>query len=173
MPGRVSLTDLIARLAEARPDWSFVFVGGVLINAGKGTEVLRRLEAMSNVQFLGHKTYDEVAGYYRHSDVNLLAYRMGEGLWSEGCSPLKLYEYLATGKPVVSARLQVVDDHKDVLAVASTDEEWLAAIDDAVTNGGVGSKASRQAEARQNTWEVRVAAIEALIYKALQAKQSG
>tara|TARA_R110002049_G_scaffold85482_14_gene217251 strand:+ start:953 stop:2161 length:1209 start_codon:yes stop_codon:yes gene_type:complete len=165
-------TDLIARLAEARPDWSFVFVGGVLINAGKGNEVLRRLEAMPNVHFLGHKTYDEVAGYYRHSDVNLLAYRMGEGLWSEGCSPLKLYEYLATGKPVVSARLQVVEDHEDVLAVASTDEEWLAAIEDAVTNGGVGSKASRQAEARKNTWEVRVAAIEALIHKALQAKQN-
>ena len=131
---------------------------------------MKHVESISNVYSLGHKEYDEVPAYMRATDVNLLTYRVGEGLWSEACSPLKLFEYLAAGKPVVSNELEVIEPYRDVIAVARTDEEWLAAIDEALSSGGQGTVEARQAVARSNTWERRIEAIENLIYSSLKGR---
>jgi glycosyltransferase involved in cell wall biosynthesis len=157
---------LIHRLSEARPDWSFVFVGSERLSRQASKDAFEKCIGKSNVYWLERKPYSEIPQYVRATDVNLLTYRVNEGLWSEACSPLKLYEYLAAGRPIVSTQLEIVEKHRDVLAIAQSDQEWLEAIDHAISQGGQGSRESRQSVAQANTWDARILTIKALISKA-------
>jgi glycosyltransferase involved in cell wall biosynthesis len=147
-------------IAEARPDWSIVIVGGNRLNRDEDRRLFSEVVALPNVHWLGHKPYDEVAPYVCSMDVNLLAYRVGEGMWSEACSPLKLYEYMAAGKPIVSCKLAAAQAHTDVLDIAESVQEWVDSIDSAIRNFGPESREKLQRVAFKNSWAERIHAIE-------------
>ncbi|MFC1475578.1 glycosyltransferase, partial [Candidatus Zixiibacteriota bacterium] len=86
--------DLIVELAGKRRDWTFVLIGPVRTD-------LRRLRGLPNVRILGERPYEELPRYLKRFDVCLNPYK-NDGI-AAGASPLKLYEYLASGKPVVSS----------------------------------------------------------------------
>jgi len=164
--------ELIASLAEARRDWNFVLIGALTQADVIHSEGLRRCRSAPNVHLLGHKRYSEIPDYCHAMDVNLVTYKIGAGLWSEACSPLKLYEYLAVGHPVVSCDLPAVREHADVLAIAADKEEWIAAIEAALDEGGVGDPEKRRAVAKSQTWDLRVDQIESLIAKTFDRERS-
>lgn len=155
--------ELLRDLAIARPDWSIVLVGGYPHDDADMAKMKNELQARPNVFLLGAKPHTDVPMFVHSMDVNLLCYRVGEGLWSEACSPLKLYEYLAAGRPVVSADILAVAEHKDVIATASSAADWETKIAAALNGYGVGSVETRRAVARQNTWGARVEEIESLL----------
>jgi hypothetical protein len=89
-----------------------------------------------------------------------MCYRIdGNGWWLRG-SPLKLHEQLAAGRPVVGAALDAVRPFAHVLDVVRTHEEWMAAIERALSSGGVGTPARRRAVALQNSWDRRIDVLE-------------
>ncbi|MEG2857810.1 MAG: glycosyltransferase, partial [Clostridia bacterium] len=85
----------IEQVAKERPDWSVVLVGGPMPGVN-----LDYLKKYSNIHFLGLKKYDEMPAYLGAFDVCLNAFRSGN--LAKDVSPLKFFEYLAVGKPVVS-----------------------------------------------------------------------
>jgi len=104
-----------------------------------------------------------VPSYAAHMDVNTMCYRQqGDGWWL-GISPLKLFEYLAVGKPIVSSDVEAVRGHAHLIHIARTDEEWLHALQTALTAGGPGTPNQRIAAAFDNSWDHRVSDIENLI----------
>jgi len=117
---------LLVRLAMARPQWSFVLVGPVLNVDGKHEE-LATLGRLPNVHLLGHQPQSEMPGYVQHFDVCLLPYDLTG--YTRYIFPLKLHEYLAAGRPTVSSPVDAVRDFADVVSLANTDAEWLAAIE--------------------------------------------
>ena len=68
-----------------------------------------------------------------------MCYRLGDDLWVEGIYPLKLHEYLATGRPVVSADLPSIRPFAHVVAIARDLQQWDRAIEVALTSGEPGS----------------------------------
>jgi hypothetical protein len=75
--------------------------------------------------------------------------------------PTKLHEFLATGLPVVAGPQQViVDEFSHVVQLADDVDSWERAIVDGLKNGGVGTPATRQKIALENTWEKRVDLLE-------------
>jgi hypothetical protein len=94
-------------------------------------------------------------------DVHLLSYDMVAAPWTTYGSPLKLYECLAAGRPVVSAPLQTMKPMDGVIRVASSPAEWESAIEQALAQEGPDLVARRRAIAAQNSWDVRVDALEA------------
>ncbi len=90
---------LLDALAAAHPEWTLALLGEVNRN-GCG-EVLDRLAGRPNVRLLPPVPGDQVAGYVRAFDLGLLPYRRTRE--THHASPLKLYEYLAAGLPVVAA----------------------------------------------------------------------
>ena len=117
-----------------------------------GWEMCRQLP---NIHFLGEKHYTELPAYMSHMDVNTMCYRStGEGWWKD-IYPLKMHEYLASGKPVVSAALQSVQPFSHVIDIAQTTEEWGAALKLALS-GGVGTVEERREVAEENSWDRRV-----------------
>jgi UDP-galactopyranose mutase len=96
-------TELLAKAAEMRPDWSFVMVGPVV----KISE--EDLPRRPNIHYLGSKTYDKLPSYLSGWDVALMPFAMNES--TQFISPTKTPEYLAGGKPVVSTPIKDVVRH--------------------------------------------------------------
>jgi UDP-galactopyranose mutase len=120
-------TELVARVAEMRPDWSLVVVGPVV----KISE--EDLPKQPNIHYLGSKTYDQLPAYLSGWDVALMPFAMNES--TQFISPTKTPEYLAGGKPVVSTPIRDVVRHYgqlEAVKIASTPEEFVAACEQAL-----------------------------------------
>jgi len=94
-------------------------------------------------------------------DVCLLPY--AHSRWTENINPLKLYEYLATGRPVVATGIPAVQDFREVVRIADNETAFIRAIQQALDEDAPAAAARRQAVARQNTWEHRVETLSAII----------
>ena len=95
--------DLLDRIAELRPDWSFVMVGPVVKISDE------ELPKRPNIHYVGSKTYEQLPSYLAGWDVALMPFAMNES--TEFISPTKTPEYLAGGKPVVSTPVRDVVRH--------------------------------------------------------------
>jgi glycosyltransferase involved in cell wall biosynthesis len=143
---------LLSRLVAARPEWSFVFVGPV----GKidsHEDCLRELAAQPNAYFLGAKPLDALPAYVQHMDVGLLCYAVDD--YTRYIYPLKLHESLASGRPPVASPIDSLRQHADVVALASSDAEWLSEIENALCPDASTPERvkRRQDRARQHDWE--------------------
>ncbi len=146
---------LLTELAMRHPEWSFVFVGGV----NRHPEVVPYLELLGrrdNVRFLGAKSTAELATYPQHFDACVMPYAMNA--YTDSIYPLKLHEYLASGRPVIGVPIRSLRSFSNVIALASGAEAWSAAIAAALDEGSVGREA-RQAVAREHDWSRLVATI--------------
>ena len=124
-------TELLDRIAEMRPNWSFVMVGPVV----KISE--EDLPKRSNIHYLGSKTYDELPAYLSGWDVALMPFAMNES--TEFISPTKTPEYLTGGKPVVSTPIRDVVRHYGQLEgvqIAGDPESFVAGCEKALELAG-------------------------------------
>ena len=115
-------TDLLAKMAELRPEWSFVMIGPVVKIA---EEDLPRRE---NIHYLGGKKYAELPKYLAGWDIALMPFALNES--TRFISPTKTPEYLAAGKPVISTPIRdVVRPYGEMrlVEIASTADEFVAA----------------------------------------------
>ncbi len=119
--------DLIAALADARPDWSLVIVGPVV--KIDPADLPRR----PNLHYLGGKSYEELPRYLAGWDVALMPFAINES--TRFISPTKTPEYLAGGRPVVSTPIVDVVRHYgelEAVKIASTPEAFIGACDEAL-----------------------------------------
>lgn len=162
--------DLISALVARRGDWSFVFAGARAPHPDI-TAILDRLAKMPNVMFLGSKSVEELARYPQHFDVCMMPYRMND--YSKYIYPLKLHEYLASGRPVVSVPLPALAGLEQHVAVACGVDEWERAIERQLLVGAdADAQGRRQAEARRHDWSAIAGEIAALIERRLTDRRA-
>lgn len=160
---------LLAELADMKKDWSFVFVGPDLMSrlSGRLKESERQAFAlfsgMQNVYLLGLRPQNAVPHYIANMSVNIIPYVIEKGHWANAGSPLKVFEYLSVGKPVVTADLHIMRSLADVVAIADGAESWISALENAIDHGGTGSAATRFAKAKENSWDNRVETLNSLL----------
>jgi len=122
---------------------------------------MQPLQALPNVHLLGQKAVSDLPAYMHASDVCLMPY--AHNAWTENINPLKLYEYLATGRPIVSTNIPAVQDFREVLTIADNEPDFIRGIQQALQADTPEARARRQAVARQNTWEHRVDTLSSII----------
>lgn len=110
--------ELFVEVARRLSDVNFVMVGGCSLEEGWCP--------LANVHFLGRKPYDEVAGYMAASDCLIMPWNTSD--WIRACNPIKLKEYLAVGRPVVTTDFDALDGWRDLVGVAKGPEAFAAAI---------------------------------------------
>ncbi len=158
---------LLRYVAEALPTCSLVLVGP--IDRHSDADSLREA-GLDNVKFLGRKDVNEVPYYINACDVCLLPYKQNE--WTRNVDALKLYEYLACGKPIVSVDIPTAREHGAVIRIADSWETFVAAVKAALSENSMVAIEQRRAIARENTWDKRVALISNLIAQTLNDRQS-
>ncbi len=141
-------SSLVAGLARARPDWQFVLIGST-----KSAD-LAPLDGLDNVHLLGEKPYADLPGYLHAFDVAIIPFQRTP--LTDATNPVKLFEYLSAGKPVIATALEELSYYQEYAALASSEAEWLQALDEAVHSPGRGRE-KRITFARQNTWDARMA----------------
>jgi glycosyltransferase involved in cell wall biosynthesis len=141
--------ELIATAAEALPEWAFVLIGPVRTD-------VERLKSLGNVTLLGPRNHHELPRYSQHWSVSMMPFRACPQI--DACNPLKLREYLAAGRPVVSTEFPAVLRYQNVVNVARTPREFILAIRRA--GCGDGDALARQAAVASETWDARAAEID-------------
>lgn len=157
--------ELLLHCARQLPHVSFVFAG--LITGGNYDDLL----SLPNVYHLGKLPYEKMPLLCAGFDVCLLQWKMSE--WIRNCNPLKLLEYMASGKPIVSVPIRDVEErYSDLVSIADGKEAFCAAIKRELQSDTSRRSAARVEIARQHDWEQHVRQIETLISDTLSPKES-
>jgi glycosyltransferase involved in cell wall biosynthesis len=142
---------LIYSVAVNKPEWHWVLMGEE--REGQHSPWVEKLRAMSNVHFLGHRSYEELPNLLRGIDVGTLPTLLND--YTRSMFPMKYFEYLAAGVPVVSTPLDFI--HSCNLGLESADnvsnftlaitrqlKKGRFSIDESITFVG------------ENTWDKRI-----------------
>lgn len=135
---------LVAQLAKRRPEWDFLLIGSTY-----GADVLP-LGELPNVTLAGEKPYAELPEWLGVMDVCIIPFRRNP--LTEAANPVKVYEILAAGKPVVSVPIPEVAILAPLVRLASDAKEFEREIEEALDDHDV---EPRRAFAREQTWEKR------------------
>lgn len=130
---------LILYLAKERPQYRFVFAGEI---SCRGPELLGRLP---NVLWLGNQDYESLPAFARQFDAAILPFQVRKV--TEAANPVKLYEYLAAGLPVISTELPEVAAFEEAgVRIGRSPAQFLRHLDEAL----VADRTPEQIEARQS-----------------------
>ena len=149
--------NLLSTLATTHPGWSFVLVGPVRGVHVSIREPLASLRTLPNVHLLGERSAETLPAYLQAMDVAILPYR--RNAYTDCINPLKLYEALAAGTPVVATRLRTLEAFSAVIAIVDNIGEWSSSIAAAISDVSVARKTERQALARKYDWADIVASL--------------
>jgi glycosyltransferase involved in cell wall biosynthesis len=154
--------DLVRYLAERRPDWTFLMIGRVAVPE---SEVPR----LPNVKFIGRRPYETLPAYGKSFTVAIIPYHLTPQVVNS--NPIKLREYLAMGKPIVSVSTPEIDKFAEHVAIARTHEEFLAKLDRAVAEGLTPEQAEKQtALASTMTWDANLQRVMAVVERRLEER---
>ncbi|MGO0123365.1 glycosyltransferase [Desulfothermobacter acidiphilus] len=157
-------TGFMAGIARLRPEWQLVLIGPV----PPGVE-LEGLDQLGNVHFFGSREHHSLPAYLKGCDVCLAPFRAGE--LSSKVNPLKLYEYLAAGRPVVATPWIDLGELSDLVAVARTPEEAVVAVERILAEESQERMQERRQRAAIHSWEARVAFMEGKIKALLEERE--
>jgi glycosyltransferase involved in cell wall biosynthesis len=146
--------DLLASIARARPSWSIALVGPV--GLGDPSTDVSALADLPNVHLLGTRAYADLPAVLRGAAAGLIPYRSSQ--LTASIFPMKVYEYLAAGLPVVASPLPALEGVQDVV-VADGLDATLAALDAALAGDGEQTRRARSARAAEHSWDARLAEI--------------
>jgi hypothetical protein len=135
-------------------DKYFVFIGSINTNS------VRRLYKYKNVFFLGEIEYGDLGGYLSYFDVCLIPFVLNDLI--KNTNPVKFYEYISSGKPVVSVRLPELEEYSDICYLYNTKEEF----NDCIQKALIEDKSIEEKRidiAKKNSWDSRVEDIIKLI----------
>jgi len=149
-------TDLLCKMAQAHPEYSILLVGPV--NSG-----LDELKKHPNIVMVGAKNYQLLPKYLASMDVCLIPFKINK--LTRASNPIKMYEYLAAGKPVVSTALpEICNNASEVVYIGKDREDFIKKVERVVNETEDKAMISRRIDyARDNSWEKRVKTIEALL----------
>ena len=156
--------DLIAQLADARPDWNIVMVGPTAKVSPD------ELPKRPNLYWLGGRDYAQLPAYTKAFDVCLMPFALNEA--TEYINPTKALEYMATATPVVSSAVpDVCSNFASVVKIAACPQEFVAMCREQIAQPDQVAVQRGLKMAQENTWEAIVAKLEGHIDKAVHQNE--
>jgi len=150
---------LVEHIAKRLKNISIVLVGPI-------SSDVSNLTKYDNVFFLGQKPYEEIPHYGKLFDVAIMPWKRNK--WIEFCNPVKIKEYLALGKPIVSIDYPELKPYHDIVYAASDYDGFVSMIREALGENEHYLKTERQERVRNETWDKKVREIVEFIEKDLR-----
>jgi glycosyltransferase involved in cell wall biosynthesis len=152
--------ELVAHLAQLRPAWSFALIGPIGIDISAVT-------SLTNVHLLGPRPYADLPAYLAAAEVGLIPFKRNEVTFH--ADPIKAYEYLAAGLPVVATDMPALRRLGHVVSLADSPQAFITHIQAAVDAGRDAGRAERMLEARHHSWTSRFEQFQQLVDERLAA----
>ncbi len=149
---------LLRKMAEQHPEWSIVMIGKV--GEGDPWTDVSALKGLPNIHLIGPRAYDALPACLKAFDVAMLPCVLNE--YTRSMFPMKFFEYLAAGCPVVSTNLDALQQYRAVAYLADDHEDFIRGIERAL-RGEVSPVEDRLAMAQEQTYERRTARMLAMI----------
>jgi glycosyltransferase involved in cell wall biosynthesis len=153
--------DLVAYLARARPEWTFLFIGYTAANVSAWRH-------LPNIVLTGPRPYEELPRWAKAFDVAINPHRVNRQV--KNANSLKLREYLATGKPVVSVTTPETVRFSSVIYLADRPEDFLAALEQALAEDDAGRARERMDAVRYLSWDARFQETVAIVGELLRTR---
>ena len=122
--------ELLVKVIRRMPHWNFIFIGNTVVDTSA-------LEAFDNVFLMGPRAHQDLPGYSQHWSTSLLPFKINAQI--QACNPLKLSEYLATGKPIVSTRFPALKPYGALISVVDSVDSMVEAIENSRMLGEINS----------------------------------
>jgi glycosyltransferase involved in cell wall biosynthesis len=148
--------DLLNEMAAQHPEWSIVLIGRTKLDLATALK-------HHNIHFLGVRPFDLLPEYNRAFDVATIPFVINE--LTESSNPLKLFEYLASGLPVVSVNIPEVARYSESVKVAHDHREFIRMTEQALTDNRREDKYRRSDLVRNETWQNRLEVLSDIITK--------
>lgn len=159
MQDRVDV-DLLMYLARKNPTKSFVIIGPIW-----NSEDEKKLTTLPNVHILGYKNYGDAPSYIQHFDVALIPHKRSAFITST--NPMKLYEYLACGKPVVATSGSGAELFSSVVYIAGRKEDFNRKVFMALEEDSEEKRQMRREAVKEHSWSSVVGQMLDIIQKKL------
>ncbi len=151
--------DLIKFLAKEKPEYEIVFFGVKYDDSFEKSKV----DTFENVHFLGKRNYNTLQNYSNKFDVCIIPFKINE--ITKATSPVKLFEYMALGKPIVTTDMDECRKYESVL-IAKSKEEFVNLIDKAIeSKNNTEYLEMLKKDALNNTWDQKAKVIVDLLKK--------
>lgn len=150
--------SLLRFIAESRPDWSIVLIGKV--GEGDPWTDISLLNGLPNLYLMGPRSYEQLPSYLKGFDVGLLPNLINQ--YTKAMFPMKFFEYLASGTPVVGVELPALKDFEELACLEPTHEKFLHAIEKTLV-GDVPDLDARLDAAKKHTYRERTEQMLSLI----------
>ncbi len=155
---------LLHFVAESRPDWNIVLIGTT------PDSDVQALFGLPNVRWLGPMRYEDIHAHISRFDVCILPHAVDS--MTDNMNPLKVFEYLALGKPVVSTDVAGVRMFQGDIEIAGSREEFVDAVETSLAENSPEREEKRINRVRNHTWTDRTDEMMRLSLNALKAKTS-
>ena len=158
---------LLGRVASRNPSMSFLLIGE--IGLGESNTSLETLRKTRNVHLLGPRPYETLPAYLKAFDACLIPFAFNRV--TEKCLPMKLFEYMASGRPIVATATRPLSEYADYCYLAGNEADFGSALQRALGEPSNGDKARERVRmARNHGWSGQMAQIRDLLRSAWDAR---
>jgi len=144
--------ELVEKIAQEFPDSRIIIIGPVSIDVS-------RLASLTNIEFKGRMPQEAFTPILQESQVAIIPFKVNK--LTERIDPLKVYEYLAAGVPVVSTPVGRVNDLP--VLIGNNHEEFVQKIKEAIEKDSNEKRLNRSTEVKQFSWETKYAIVDKII----------
>ncbi|MBI5998345.1 glycosyltransferase [Clostridium perfringens] len=151
--------ELLKKVAKERPNYEIVLIGFLYDNSFKDSKI----DELENVHYLGIVDYKELNKYSQYFTISTIPFLLND--ITESTSPVKLFEYMAMGHPIVTTDMRECRKYKSVL-IGKSHEDFIEKLDFALTLDKNDEYYNYlKEEALANTWKEKAAILDRLIDK--------
>jgi glycosyltransferase involved in cell wall biosynthesis len=141
-------SDIIEHIAKSHPEYSIVLIGHI-------NKDVNSLKKQKNVYLLGSRDFNDLPAYLKGFDVCIIPFKINR--LTKNADPIKLYEYMATGKPIVSVDLPEVQKFSKFVKIAKTKAEFSNYVSQFIIKKRDEQSIKKQIEAaKEHSWDNRV-----------------
>ncbi|MGB7054689.1 MAG: glycosyltransferase [bacterium] len=158
---------LLEEVISVMRDWAFVLIGPM--QSSEELEIVETFQSnFPNLYYLGPKRYEDLLHYSYHFDIAIIPFKLNE--ITHACSPVKLFEYMAAGKPIVATPMREIQKYDGVL-FANDSEAFVNQLNKALSlKVDSDYLKTLRDEANANTWRARAHALETALKSAHQRR---